>query len=236
MQFPHVVGALGAYSPWSLVWWALLTAGVVVGVRMLWMFSVPYLVASLTRARSWREVTPRRDRVVLGWSGMRGALSLAAALSITAAVPHRELLLFLTFTTILAGLVVQGMSLPWLLHALGFRSAREMTRDEAEARLRLVRAALDRLDELDVDEEWASPAVVAPVRRLYEQRADRLGERLQSGRDGSSVVVGYERLRRAAIEAERDELARLGREGELSAVAARRIERELDLEEVRLRE
>jgi NhaP-type Na+/H+ or K+/H+ antiporter len=72
---PTVIGELGSHSPWSLVWWALLTAAVVVGIRMLWMFTVPYLIASLTRSRAWREVTPWRDRVVLGWSGMRGALS-----------------------------------------------------------------------------------------------------------------------------------------------------------------
>ncbi len=234
MQFPSVVGALGDFSPWSLVWWALLTAVVVVGVRMLWMFTVPYAVSTLTRSRSWRDVSPWRDRVVLGWGGMRGALSLAAALSLSPAVPHRALLLYLTFTTILAGLLVQGTSLPWLLHRLGFRSSDEMTGEEVRARLNLARAALARLNEL-VDEEWVPPGLVDEVRGVYEQRAERLAQRTEPERQGGAPAGAYGRLRRAAIAAERNALTRLGRDGELSAGTARRIERELDLEEVRLR-
>ncbi len=233
MQFPAVVRSLGDFSPWSLVWWALLTAGVVAAVRMLWMFSVPYLISSLTRSRSWRDVSPWRDRVVLGWSGMRGALSLAAALSISGAVPHRAVLLFLTFTTILAGLVVQGTSLPWLLARLGFHAGEMMTRQDAQVRLRLVHAALARLEEL-ADEDWVSPGVVEGVRQFYEQRAERLAQRAEPERqDGGGGDYG--RLRREVIAAERAALAELGRGGELSAAAARQIERELDHEEVRLR-
>jgi monovalent cation/hydrogen antiporter len=234
MQFPSVVGALGQYSPWRLVWWAVLTAGVVVGVRMLWMFTVPYIASALTRSRSWREVSPSRDRIVLGWSGMRGALSLAAALSISAAVPHRELLLFLTFTTILAGLLVQGTSLPWLLRALGFERAEEMGLAEAEARLRLVRVAIERLDEL-YEEDWAPPEFVAAVRQLYEQREERLRGRVDPERETEWDEGSYPRLRGEVIAAQRRLLAELGHRGELSVAAARKIERELDLEEVRIR-
>jgi len=234
MQFPSVIGALGHYAWWQLVWWALLTAGVVVGVRMLWMFTVPYLVAALTRSRSWREVSPTRDRIVLGWSGMRGALSLAAALSITGAVPHRALLLFLTFTTILAGLLVQGLSLPWLLHALGFHGTEGMGRAEAQARLRLARAALDRLDELR-GEDWAAAEVVEATRQIYEQQAERLAAHVEPERDDWVSQGDYARLRRELIAAQREMLAQLTRRGELSAGEARQIERELDFEEVRRR-
>jgi Na+/H+ antiporter len=235
MQFPSVVGSLGSYSTSQLVSWAVLTAAVVLGVRMLWMFTVPYLAAALTRSRSWREVSPRPERIILGWSGMRGALSLAAALSITAAVPHRELVLFLTFTTILAGLLVQGTSLPWLLHALGFRSAEEMSRGEAQVRLRLVRAALDRLDELR-DESWASSELVDSLRQRYEERGDRLAVRVEPDRVGGTAQDDYARLRREVIAAEREMLARLTQEADLTAAAARQIEHELDLEEVRLQQ
>jgi Na+/H+ antiporter len=233
MQFPSVVNALGSYSTWQLVWWALLTAVVVLGVRMLWMFTVPYLASALTRSRSWREVSPRRERIVLGWSGMRGALSLAAALSISGAVPHRELVLYLTFTTILAGLLVQGTSLPLLLHSLGFRRAEEMTRSEAQVRLRLVRSALERLDDLR-DEDWVTPEYLDSVRQLYEQRADRLSVRAHPDREDGATPGDYTRLRREAIAAERKTLAELGRRGDLTAAAVRQIEHELDLEEVRL--
>jgi monovalent cation/hydrogen antiporter len=234
MQFPSVVDALGRYSSWQLLWWAFLTAGVVVAVRMLWMFTVPYLVSAVTRSRSWRDVAPRRDRIVLGWSGVRGALSLAAALSISGAVPHRELLLFLTFTTILAGLLVQGISLPWVLRALGFHRAEEMRLGEAKARLQLVRAALHRLDELR-DEEWAAPELVDVTRQIYEQRADRLGARVEPDREDGGSGGDYTRLRHELIIAQRRMLTELSRAGDLSASEARQIERELDLEEVRRR-
>jgi CPA1 family monovalent cation:H+ antiporter len=119
MQFPSVVGALGNYAPLSLLWYALVTFGAVAAVRVIWMFSVPYAVARLPGGHGWQEVTPWRERVVLGWSGMRGAVSLAAALSITGALTHRELILFLTFTTILGGFVVQAIPLQYLLRRLG---------------------------------------------------------------------------------------------------------------------
>src|SRR5207237_3446139 len=103
-QFRPVLDGLGSYSPWVLTRDAVLVFGVVLVVRLVWMFTVPHLVAVLGRSRDWAEIDPWRDRFVLGWSGMRGALSLAAALSIPSAVAHRDVILFLTFTTILATL------------------------------------------------------------------------------------------------------------------------------------
>jgi Na+/H+ antiporter len=106
----------------------LIVFGVLLAVRLAWMFSVPHLFVR------WREVAPWQDRFILGWSGMRGALSLAAALSIPSAVAQRDEVLYLTFITILAGLVVLAVPLPWLLDWLGFPHG---TADEAAARERL---------------------------------------------------------------------------------------------------
>jgi NhaP-type Na+/H+ or K+/H+ antiporter len=119
-QFRPVLQDLRGFSGWTLARDALLVFGVVVAARLLWMFTVPHLVAVLGRSRDWAELDPWRDRVILGWSGMRGALSLAAALSIPVSVAHRDEVLFLTFTTILASLVLLGIPLPWLLQRLGF--------------------------------------------------------------------------------------------------------------------
>ena len=234
MQFPSVLGALGHFSPWSLLWWALGTFGLVALVRMLWMFTVPYALAALPVTRSWREVTPWRDRLVLGWSGMRGAVSLAAALSITAAVPHRQLVLFLTFTTILGGLVVEGIPLPWLLRRLGLGTGEEMTLREAKARMRVARAALERLDEL-AEADWVTAELLEPVRALYEQRVARLAAQAEPEKEEERPRPGdYRRLQRELIAAQRETLSRLGREGEASTEVARRIERELDLEDARV--
>jgi Na+/H+ antiporter len=122
-QFRIVVNGLAGFSAWTLARDALLVFGVVVAVRLIWMFTVPHLVAVFGRSRAWAEVDPWRDRLILGWSGMRGALSLAAALSIPATVEHRDEIQFLTFTTILATILVLGIPLPWLLDRLGFRHA-----------------------------------------------------------------------------------------------------------------
>ncbi|HZD87464.1 MAG TPA: Na+/H+ antiporter [Gaiellaceae bacterium] len=235
MEFPRVVGRLGDYSPLTLLWYSLLTMSVVGVVRMAWMFTVPYGLSRLPRVRTWRDLSPWQDRFVLGWSGMRGAVSLAAALSITQAVPHRALLLFLTFATILGGLLLQAVPLPWLLRRLGVASEGGMTRAETDARLALTRAALDRLDELTDEEDWVSEDLVEPLRATYEQRAARLHARLEPDEtDEQASEEDYRRLRRELVAAERKRLSRLQQKGKLATGEARRIQHELDLEEARV--
>jgi CPA1 family monovalent cation:H+ antiporter len=229
-QFRVVLNELGAFSGWTLTRDALLVFAVVLAVRLLWMFTVPHLVAVLGRSRDWAELDPWRDRFVLGWSGMRGALSLAAALSIPVTVAHRDVILFLTFTTILATLVVLAIPLPWLLERLGFGPV-GLSGEELEARRAVAEAALRRLDELDREEPYP-PELIASLRQLYESRIGRLEAR----RDGDGVgTERYQRLRRELLAAERAELRRRERDGSLGFAAARRIERQLDHEESGLR-
>jgi CPA1 family monovalent cation:H+ antiporter len=227
-QFRAVLNGLGGYSDWTLVGDALLIFGVVFVVRLLWMFTVPHLVAGLSR-RGWSEIEPWQDRFILGWSGMRGALSLAAALSIPASVAHREEILFLTFTTILATLVVLAIPLPWILEWLGFTGSNEER--EVRARRRVTEAALRRLGEIE-EEGWASSDLVEGLRRLYESRLGRLDARLEASSDDAELHL---RLRRELLAAERSELDRLQHSGEIDLTGARVIERQLDLEESGLR-
>lgn len=119
-QFRVVVDGLSGLSALTLTRDAAFVFAVVVAVRLIWMFTVPHLVAVFGRSRAWAEIDPWRDRFILGWSGMRGALSLAAALSIPASVAHRDEILFLTFTTVLSSILLLGIPLPWLLDRLGF--------------------------------------------------------------------------------------------------------------------
>jgi Na+/H+ antiporter len=161
-----------------------------------------------------------QDRFVLGWCGMRGALSLAAALSIPAAVAQRTEVLYLTFTTILAGLLVLALPLPWLLEQLGFGPAAEDAADR-EARVEVLRAAVARLDELGVPGDNG-------VRRLYESRLERFASRAEA-------MDEHVELRREVLAAERAALQQLERDGRLSYTRARRLERQLDLEEAALR-
>jgi CPA1 family monovalent cation:H+ antiporter len=156
---------------------------------------------------------------------MRGALSLAAALSIPATVAHRDEILFLTFMTILATLVVLGIPLPWLLVALGFGPT-AVTSEELETRRALAETALRRLADLERDPGVA--ASVDAVRQLYEIR---LGQLRDPGNGNAPRLERYDEVRRDVLEVERAELRLREREGLIDFSTARRIERQLDHEE-----
>jgi NhaP-type Na+/H+ or K+/H+ antiporter len=121
----------------------------VIAVRIAWLFSVPYLIRALDRrpAQRGRRVGAR-ERLVVGWSGMRGAVSLAAALALPEDFPQRNLLIFVAFGVILATLVLQGLSLPWLIRRLGLQRDDSDAQEELRGRLRATDAALARLEEL----------------------------------------------------------------------------------------
>ena len=145
----------------EVIGYSALVCATVIGARFVWVFTVPYVIRALDRrpaaARAARE---RAARIVAGWSGIRGAVSLAAALALPletdagAPLPDRDLILFITFAVILVTLVGQGLTLPALIRRLGVQEdgAEEQT-EELRARLVASRAALERLDELTV-EEW----------------------------------------------------------------------------------
>jgi CPA1 family monovalent cation:H+ antiporter len=167
---------------------------------------------------------------VLGWSGMRGALSLAAALSIPRSVQHRDEILFLTFTTILGTMFVLGVPLPWLLERLGFGAAAPNDA-ELEVRRDVARAALARLDEMAQAGDYPDE-LIDSLRQLYTSRIGRLEAR-SNGRP--LTIERYQRLRRELLAAERAELRRHEHAGTIGFSAARQIERQLDLEETGLR-
>jgi Na+/H+ antiporter len=243
LQLPLVLDAVSTRSAIELVAYAVLVNAVVIGVRFAWVFTTPYVIRALDRRPS--QVARRvggRSRIVIAWSGMRGAVSLAAALALPletgggAPFPERDLVLFLAFTVILVTVVGQGLTLPRLIRRLGLVEEDDGEEgEELRARLEAARAALERLDEL-AGEEWTRDETVERVRRLYEFRkrrfAARAGKIADDGYDERSVA--YQRLMRLLFEAQRDALVRLRNEGAISNDVMHRIERELDLEESRL--
>src|SRR5206468_8038243 len=127
--------------------YALLISLAVILIRILWVFPATYLPRLLFKSIRERDPYPAWQHVtVVAWTGMRGVVSLAAALSIPltlqngAPFPGRDLILFLTFIVILATLVVQGLSLPWLIHRLGIEDDKAAEKEEREARLNANRA------------------------------------------------------------------------------------------------
>jgi monovalent cation/hydrogen antiporter len=176
-----------------------------------------------------------KGRLLLGWSGMRGAVSLAAALALPLDFPLRDLILFLTFSVILVTLVVQGLTLPALIRRLRFEEDDSEEREEVQGRLAATYAALDRLEEL-AGEDWTRDDTIERLHGLYEFRRRRLKARggylEDDGAEDRSLA--YQRLLRELLEAQRRAIVRLRNEGQISSDVMHRIERELDLEDSRL--
>ncbi len=232
LQLPSVLDGLDAWSTGELIAAAVSVCAVVVLVRMVWVLGFVYL-----RRRTLRM----RNATVVAWAGMRGAVSLAAALAIPletdtgAPFPGRELIIFLAFCVILVTLVGQGMTLPTLIRALGIEDDGGDAQEEAKARKRAAMAALARLEEL-TGEDWVQEDTAGRLRGLYDFRVRRFGERFDDGADGSNEErsLSYQRLRRELLDAERAAVLGLRREGVVSDDVMNRVLRDIALEDVRL--
>ena len=217
-----------------LLLYALAVVGVVVVVRLAWQFVVPPPLYAL-RERFGSRVTRSSptERLVLGWTGMRGAISLAAALALPLETdggpfPQRGLLLFLTVCVVLGTLVVQGLTLPVLLTRLGVAGGDRADEAERAARLALADVALARLDELEARGQ-VNPAGSAPLRQVWEQARSRAAPE-----DEDEELVDLVWLRLDLAQAQGVELERRRREGSVPDEVARTLRQELDLQEIRL--
>jgi monovalent cation/hydrogen antiporter len=236
LQVHPILSALSGRATAVLLGQAALVAAVVIATRIVWLFTVPYLVRAIDRRPS--QVARRigaRERLVSGWSGMRGAVSLAAALALPLPFPERDLIVFLTFAVIFATLVVQGLTLPALIRRLGVRGDGVEEQEEVRARMEAARAALDRLEEL-AGEEWTRDDTVERLQGLYEFRLRRLKARVGKIEDDGyeDRSLAYQRLVRELLEAQRQAIVRLRNQGTISSEVMHRIEHDLDLEDSRL--
>jgi monovalent cation/hydrogen antiporter len=248
LQLPAVLTVLSVWSPATLAWDAAVVFVAVVVARFVWVFPAGYLPVWLSRRVRQREAgVTWRHRVVVAWAGMRGVVSLAAAFAIPLTTgtgrpfPGRDLVLFLTFTTVLATLLVQGSSFTTLIRRLCVHSAAEQYADavaEAGAQHAAVNAALLRLEALAAEETGPFAAdAVARLRQLAEARQLSAWERLGGGTGPGGEEVPsatYRRLRREMLAAEREVFIRLRNERRIDEDVLRRVLHELDLEEVML--
>jgi Na+/H+ antiporter len=230
LQLTRIVGDIEGTRLVTLVGEAAAVAAVVIGVRLLWMFTVPELAHLRFVAH---EHASARDRFVLGWSGMRGAVSLAAALAIGEKLPERERVIFLAYVAVVVTLVVPGLTLAPLIRLLGLGQAEERRRQEVQARMRLTHAALERLDGLGGHDN--APEVIDRLRERYQARLDRLEDRLESAGGQPDHGTDAARAQIEALEAERELLSEMRREREFPAELLRSLEAELDVDEARVR-
>jgi len=248
LQLRLILDNLKKYPSGELVLYALLVVAVVIVVRVVWVFPATYLPRLLSRRVRDDDPYPGwRNVVILAWTGMRGGVSLAAALALapTAALPRSQisLITFLVFAVILGTLVVQGLTLAPLIAWLGLADdTTALDEEEATGRLAAMRAALQHLDDLvaqnDGDDEGTA---VSEMRRLYQKRADHLAAHLggtaEDGaalKDGKDPMHNFRALQADLLIAQRRTVIRMRNEGTIGDEALHRIERTLDLEELRL--
>jgi monovalent cation/hydrogen antiporter len=244
LQLPSILDSVANIDEITLAAYALATIGGVIGARFLWLFTVPYLIRAIDRRPS--QVARRvgaAPRVVIGWAGMRGAVSLAAALALPletdagAPLPARDLVIFLAYCVVLFTVVVQGLTLPMLIRRLGVvDDSAEEEAEEHAARIAAADAALAALDGLAAA-EWAREDTLDRLRGLYSFRRRRFTTLRGDVEDEDGIVdrsLAYQRVMHAVIEAQRAAIVRMRNEGLISAEIMRRVERDLDLEETRL--
>jgi CPA1 family monovalent cation:H+ antiporter len=244
LQLRSILEALASRAPLTMLIDALLVCLTVVLVRIACVVLAAFplhlferYLSPRTRQPSWRNV------MIVAWTGMRGGVSLAAALALPltlvsgALFPQRDLVIFLTFCVILATLVGQGLSLATLIRLLHLQEEGSREREHVLAHLAAMHAAIARLDELAI-QQWVPEEYLAHLRSVYEQKTEDYTRRLNGSgdaaeRDGDRQEAKI-RLRQEVLTAERAAIIRLRDQGRIDDEVLRQVERELDLEEQQL--
>ena len=242
LQVPVVMQSLRDHQPEHLLAKAFLLSLAVIGVRLIWIFPATRLAALLSRRKGPDDVTPNwREQIVIGWSGMRGGVSLAIALALPTTLAdgrpfeERGLLLIITFVVIVATLVVQGLTLPALIRFLRIEPDRRPEQDERFARLTANQTALAYLEKVTP----ADPSEKDRIAFLRSQYVERIAQ-LESEAD-VSIFEGHpaansQSLALGAIRQERAAVIGLRNSGRINDDTLRVIQRDLDLVEARLSE
>jgi CPA1 family monovalent cation:H+ antiporter len=219
---------------------AALVSGIVIALRFLWMFPGAHL-ARFLRIHLQKQDAPRpkpRSLIVMAWSGMRGVLTLAAALSLPVFTsrgdrfPHREAIIFLAFSVILVTLVGQGLTLPTLIRRLGVCEPDEAQDEVRQARKAMLKFVLQTLRSIDTSQDEVETKAVDQLIGIYDQRLQGLSR----DADKQNEAMLDRKFRELGVRiraAQREELMRLRRQGRFREATLRGLERELDLMDLR---
>jgi Na+/H+ antiporter len=242
LQLPDVLNGVRPLHWGQLIGGAAFICALLLFLRFLWIFPAERL-ARWVRARRLHhrlEAANPKETLVVGWAGMRGVLTLAAALSLPvtadngAAFPHRAGILFLAFSAILVSLTGQGLSLPWVINKLGVCASKRTLEEERWARRQLVTAALELLQNVRASSESENTVAAELAERYYRQRLEAIRENDSEGRITASLQLKqYVALSSRLRSTERDVLDHLEQEGRIGGETYRRLQRELDLLDLR---
>jgi NhaP-type Na+/H+ or K+/H+ antiporter len=239
LQLPQIVINLGEYRFLSVLkYGAIISLAAIVG-RLIWVYPATYLPRMFSRRIRETEPFPAVKMVtIVAWSGMRGVVSLAAALALPLTIagstpfPNRDLIIFLTFCVILATLVLQGLTLRPMINWFGIKPDEKEYREEEEARLRLASSIIEHIEEnysLSLSDE-----VLNQIKSKYEIRIQRLRKGPGNKKMDEETINEFHRIQQELLDKERNLILQLRAEAKISDEAMRRIEYELDLEETRL--
>lgn len=234
LQLHPIFLALVGKSLLHLVYQGAVVSLAAIGIRIAWILVGSYLVRRFTR-RPDEDTVSRPEATVIAWAGMRGVVSLAAAQALPVSFPHRNLILFLTFSVILSTLVFQGLSLPRLIRRVGLAKGDGEAIEEMRARIAAAQAALADLD--DLAKAYGAPLnEVEDIRAHYAARVRAMSAQVENVASPAhrDRWTAYRALRQELINSERRTLVLLRDGGEINDHALRRIQRDLDLEELRL--
>jgi len=238
LQLPVILKHIQTHSFLTLLFYGSVISIATIVLRIIWVYPATYLPRWFSKRIRQKEKRPSPRLVtIVAWSGMRGVVSLAAALALplsfgNVAFPNRDMIIFLTFSVIFATLVIQGISLPHLIKWLGIKPSDEELHEEQQARLKIVTKVIEHIEEnysMGLSDE-----VLNQVKTKYEIRIQRIRKGESVGKISEQQVGDFHRVQREIITVERNMLNAMRKEGHISEEALRKIEYELDLEETRL--
>jgi CPA1 family monovalent cation:H+ antiporter len=242
LQLRPILDSLQGRSTSSLLLDGLIVSLAVIVTRLIWIYPATYLPRFLSkRIRARDPYPPWQYPTLIGWAGLRGAVSLAAALALPLTTesgesfPQRSYIIYLAFCVILATLVFQGFTLPAVIRMLRLEDDGLSEKEETKARIHAAEAALGRLEEL-AGEDWVREDTAERLRGTYRFRASRFAARFDDEDDGEieERSQSYQRLRRELLDAEREAIVELRRQGRINDEVMNRVQRDLDLEDARL--
>jgi len=243
VQLPVILGGIGNYSLPALLRLGALFALLVIALRLIWIYPSAMIAWIIrTRILHHRVTRPPLAAIfVAGWTGLRGVIALAEAMSLPVVLangqpfPNRDLIIFLTYGVILATLVGQGLTLPPLIRLLGLESSQHVDQEEFEARREILEGALDRLEDLRKKDSGPFADVYDDVAQHYRTRLSTLrGEGSDEHGTTAEHAQLYDGIARELVQLERRTAVDLRNQGRISDEALRRVLYELDLDETRI--
>ncbi|MDN3563838.1 Na+/H+ antiporter [Paeniroseomonas aquatica] len=237
LQLNSILRRIGGHGALELLGIAVGLAAVLILSRFLWVFPASLLPRALPGSRSRDPAPPWSHLAVISWAGMRGVVSLAAALALPEDFPERDLIVFLAFTAILATLVLQGTTLEWVIRRLGAElppHPNGIDPEEAEGRRLIAIASLAEIERRA--EDPLEGAIAADLLHEFRDRAGHLHRTARNEGAATAERASRRRIRLAALDAARAALIAHYRAGSLQEDGLVKLEQELDLEEIRVRQ